>query len=407
MRHKGYLSKIMVMLLIMSLIFIISSCRQDKGSAEAEYPPPRDLYIEGFIGSGEDRAVNLAWETPDTEYNFINYAVYRFNVGGYLDIELENEEETNLDLLYKNAEEITRTTDTNYKHIIGNKNYCFYVTAVYDGDIESKPSNFLCPDVGTYDPVRPGTGEDGGNGNGEDLNGDHKKESENDTLGRDTSGLCFSPYYPVTYGASYTYQVTGTNSWIQTHTITEVYAEGFTEEVVQDFATHTYEWKCLPEGLVNTYGGTMVTDNDSVATSSDVDGITVPASISVGDIWTQTCDLVSSDGKGEGELHRSVTFNRTAAAIEEVTVPAGTFEAIRVDYDLEMSATLVTHDGHSLPLFVDYTSGSEWFVEDIGLVKKTAGVDIDKMDTPEGPSVQLSIEASGVHELIEYSLPWD
>jgi hypothetical protein len=64
-----------------------------------------------------------------------------------------------------------------------------------------------------------------------------------------------------------------------------------------------------------------------------------------------------------------------------------------------------TTDDHSLILSVDYSSGSEWYVENIGLIKKTAGVKLDSMDTPDGPSVPISIDAEGVYELIEYNLP--
>jgi len=64
-----------------------------------------------------------------------------------------------------------------------------------------------------------------------------------------------------------------------------------------------------------------------------------------------------------------------------------------------------TSDGHSLPLGIDYSSGSEWYVENIGLIKKTAGVKLDSMDTPDGPSVPITIDTEGVYELIEYNLP--
>ncbi len=405
--HIGHLAKIIVVLLICSLIFTISSCKQDTGVSETGYAPPQDLNIKEFSGSGAERAVHLVWKAPSAGPEIIQYAVYKFDVEALKDIEFDNEEEIDNDFLVENAEEIARTDDINYKYIIGSKDYCFYVTAIYDGDIESSPSNVICPEV--HAGISPGAGgtEKGRINDYDEENGLDKKEedTESQTLSRDAAGLCYSRYYPAVSGASHTYQVTGTHSWTQPHTIADVTEEGFTEEVVQKNATRSYEWECTPEGLINTYGGIMITGTDIVTTSSEGEGVTIPASISIGDTWTQTRSLISSDGKGQGELHWSVTFNRTAAAIETITVPAGTFEAIRVDYDLEMDASLETHDGHSLPLYVDYSSGSEWYVKDVGLVKKTVGVELDKMDTPDGPSVAISLAFSGVYELMGYSLP--
>ncbi|MGM0366185.1 MAG: hypothetical protein ACQEP5_06560, partial [Actinomycetota bacterium] len=270
-RHKRYLSKITIMLLILSLIFFISSCRQAAGVDEAEYPPPQGLHIEEFSGSGADRAANLAWEALDTEPNVIQYVVYKFDAGAVKGIGFENKEEIDRDLLDQNAEEVVRTADTNHMHIIGEKDYCFYVTAIYDGDIESSPSNVICAGVdidADVSPVGPGTGEDGENGNGADL-AEEGKDPDMQPLSRDAAGLCYNSYYPAAPGASYTYQVTGTRSWVQTHTITDVSGDDFTEEVVQDLVTHIYEWECLPEGLVNTFGGVMITENDTVYTTSD------------------------------------------------------------------------------------------------------------------------------------------
>ena len=84
---------------------------------EIEYPPPQNLYIAGYEGGGNNRKVNLAWDAPDTQLVVIEYVVYR---GGL---------------------EIGRTSNTSYQNKIGKNNYTFYVTAIYEGGIESEPSN--------------------------------------------------------------------------------------------------------------------------------------------------------------------------------------------------------------------------------------------------------------------------
>jgi hypothetical protein len=406
--HKGYLIKLAVIFLTASFILMVTSCGRAAEAGVAEYPPPQNLQIAGLRGSGADRIINLSWDEPDKMSKVIQYIAYKVDGELAQKIGPENVGETDKDLLHESAEEIERTTDTNCEYTIGNNDYCFFVTAIYEGGIESGPGNIVCTGAGMdTSPTGSGTGDNDG---GSTDSAEGKDESDLKTPGLDIipSGPCGNPYYPVVSGATYTYQITGTVSGTQTHTITDVFEDGFKEEVVQDLAahiTHIYEWVCLPEGLINTFAGVMITESDTVETTSDGDGITIPASISVGDTWIQTCNLISSDGKGEGELHRALTYKRTAAAVETVTVPAGTFEAVRVDYDLEVDASMETNDGDSLPLIVDYSSGSEWYVEGVGLVKRTLGVDLDKIDTPEEQSVSIGFEAHGVYELTEYSLP--
>jgi len=404
LRYRSYMIKAAFILLIFTLTLAAVSCKQETAASKIEYLPPLNLSITGFTGSGEGVTINLVWDEPDTNSKVIQYIVYKIDVGAAQKVEPGNEEEINQDWLYKNAEEIYQTAHKNCKHLIGNRDYCFFVTAIYEGDIHSEPSNIACSGS---DIDIPSGGSGMGENNGDGSIAEEVKDSDQKDFGLDTilSGPCGNPYYPIVKGASYAYQVTGTRSWIQTHTILDVNEKGFTEEVVQDIVTNTYEWECMSEGLINTYSGIMTTENDTVNTTSAGEGITIPASILIGDTWKQTCQLISSDGKGQGELQRSLTYNRTAITIETVTVPAGTFEAIRVDYDLEADASMETSDGHSLPLGIDYSSGSEWYVENIGLIKKTAGVKLDSMDTPDGPSVPISIDTEGVYELIEYNLP--
>ncbi len=402
-RYHAYFQKWAAVLVGLALILTAGCSRQT--AQQDQYMPPDHVTLVQFSGSGTERAVLLAWDAPDTQAAVVQYVVYGIQEGRVLAEFAEPLDDAQIQAL-EGAEEVARTENREHAEIIGNQDYCFFVTAVYDPDTESSPSNLVCTGGAYLDPVDSGAARDFDR---EEVNGDENddnKVSDMQDIDQDNRGLCFNPYYPAVVDASYAYQVTGTRDWVQIHTITEMSEEGFKEEVVQDLVTHIYQWECLPEGLVNTYGGVMTTENDTVHTASDTEGITIPSSISLGDTWTQTSELTSSDGMGEGELKRSVTLHRSAAAIETVTVPAGTFEAIRVDYDLEMHAAMETSDGHTLPFAIDSSAGSEWYVKDIGLIKKTAGVDLERMDTPEGPSVPIQLEFHGVFELIEFSLPW-
>ncbi|MFA5014258.1 MAG: prepilin-type N-terminal cleavage/methylation domain-containing protein [Actinomycetota bacterium] len=85
--------------------------------SETDYPPPQNIRITGYYGWGWSRTVYLAWDAPDTELVIIQYVVYR------------------------NGVEIGRTTNRSFSNRIGYYNYNFYVTAIYEGGVESDPSN--------------------------------------------------------------------------------------------------------------------------------------------------------------------------------------------------------------------------------------------------------------------------
>jgi fibronectin type 3 domain-containing protein len=80
------------------------------------------LRIIDYSGGGNNRRVNLAWgEAQDIGVEFVEFVVYRGD-----GVEME---------------EIDRTDDQWYSDRIGWNNYTYYVTAIYEGGIESDPSN--------------------------------------------------------------------------------------------------------------------------------------------------------------------------------------------------------------------------------------------------------------------------
>ncbi|MCG2790262.1 MAG: fibronectin type III domain-containing protein [Actinomycetia bacterium] len=96
----------------------VESNRSNK--VTTKIPPPQDLCIIKYdpeVGAG--RTVYLAWDPPyTTQLVLAGYVIYRD------DIEIG----------------VTLASETSYQDEIKMKNYTFYVTAVYEGDIESEPS---------------------------------------------------------------------------------------------------------------------------------------------------------------------------------------------------------------------------------------------------------------------------
>ena len=81
------------------------------------YPPPQNLRIINYTGTGKDRIVNLAWDAPITQLVIDQYVVYRAGV------------------------ELDRTTNTTYSNKIGRTNYTFYIKVIYQNGIFSDQSN--------------------------------------------------------------------------------------------------------------------------------------------------------------------------------------------------------------------------------------------------------------------------
>lgn len=405
-RNKGYFFKIAVMFLIGALILTVASCGKAESTGEAEYPPPQNLYISGFTGSGADRVVNLFWEVPEVGPTVNQYVVY------------------------KNGAETARTSDTEHQDIIGNSDCDFYVTAIYESGTESGQSNTVTTEnTADISPVSPGTGKDSkGSQNGEDStpeggggqdtgviiendedpeiageNSEDDADSKSFNLNEMLSGPCGNPYFPVAEGISHTYSSSG---GIVISTITSVHEDGFTVTHTADGGTQIHEWKCLPEGLVdfsNPVGEALkvMGGEATIIGNTSVTGVTIPASISIGDNWSQTYSGTLDVQEYDGALDFSLTTNHSVVGTEEVAVPFGTFKALKLNNSLESNFILKTH-GISTPLYTYTATSTSWIVENIGTVKTTTQGSIKGVGQM---AKMISHKFSDTTELIEFSLP--
>jgi hypothetical protein len=133
----------------------------------------------------------------------------------------------------------------------------------------------------------------------------------------------------------------------------------------------TEPWECTIEGLVRQPStsdlvslGMGQQGTETVSTLA-VEGVTLPKSIQQGDTWSQvlTFKLRASDNE---TVEYWLTYAFTAVAAEQVTVPAGTFHALRVDVRASWKAASDPTEAGSADL-------SEWYVPDVGLVKWASG----------------------------------
>lgn len=160
--------------------------------------------------------------------------------------------------------------------------------------------------------------------------------------------------------------------------IGNVREDGFTMDIEYSsgvFASE--EWSCANGDLTmldpgGGAAGSLATLN-GVTAQIDTDdnvGITLPGTINMSDTWQQVLNIEGSvrlpDGR-EGSASGTYTASYEAVGNEEVTVPAGTFEAIRIDvvmvYDL-----LVTVEDLEVPVTTGATQNL-WYKPGVGLVQ--------------------------------------
>jgi hypothetical protein len=191
------------------------------------------------------------------------------------------------------------------------------------------------------------------------------------------TSLCANTYYPVREGATWAYKSTGSpaGDYTFTDTITSVRDDGFTLTSQFGALTRTQEWGCEHEGLVALQLGgasaaTLNNENmDLNLVVDEVNGVTYPSQINAGDQWQHNLSFAGEmNFSGQtGEATGNVQANFTALGKESVTVPAGTFDAMKIqlDSDLNINAKFT---GISVPVTISSTY-TYWLAEGVGWVK--------------------------------------
>ena len=156
-------------------------------------------------------------------------------------------------------------------------------------------------------------------------------------------GLCTNVYYPVRQGATWTYKSTGgpAGEYSFMDTITSARENGFTLTTQIGDLTRTQEWTCNADGLAALQLGgapAAMLNSQNIQLNLDISnatGVTFPSQINPGDQWQHSLDFNGdvSVMNEEAEATGTAQMNFTAIGEESVTVPAGTFEALKIEID--------------------------------------------------------------------------
>ena len=198
------------------------------------------------------------------------------------------------------------------------------------------------------------------------------------------SELCSNMLYPTNQGATWIYTSTGGPGgfFIYTNSITEVRADGFTLTSQSPDFTRTQEWSCQPDGLktLQLGGGNAVGISvqhmTADLTALEVTGINLPKDIMEGSQWQYSMSLegtvvMPDNPQAPAKGTYSVVIQEMGR--ETVTVPAGMFEAIKIQSNSTVDIMSV-FAGMDTPIKFNGTTIT-WYAPGVGYVKSVENGD--------------------------------
>jgi hypothetical protein len=175
--------------------------------------------------------------------------------------------------------------------------------------------------------------------------------------------------------------MSGISSDTFTRSIVAVSADGFTDQdVFGSGVTRTGEWRCNAGALIalNPAAGSTATVQtsglDANFQTTALDGLTLPATVSAGDTWSQNLTIEGTQNINgvEAQSKNVVAYSCTAGGTESVTVPAGTFDALRVTCQITMDIT-INMSGLEVPSQISSTD-TIWYAPGVGMVRTESAI---------------------------------
>lgn len=195
------------------------------------------------------------------------------------------------------------------------------------------------------------------------------------------SAQCDNPYYPVGPSISRKYHVSYPKGMLSDRDYTESFSDfsGDTFTVNTDFgnvAAHI-KWRCTADGLLATqYNNSieMKSTGHSVSVDTiDSKGVTFPNADKwqTGEKWNaeyHISETVNTGGKSIVASKGTVDQDGEVLGTEQVTVPAGTFQAVKIKISSHMDLTMNVTGAKGMPINIKLET-TAWMAKDTGMVK--------------------------------------
>ncbi len=216
-----------------------------------------------------------------------------------------------------------------------------------------------------------------------------------------SKGGCYNAYYPATATLKKTYKTTFAGSSMppstHTETFSNVTADGFSQKM--EFApsevktavggnqgntermTVEHRFKCQPDGLAAVEFVNMALGNQMNLKykTLNVNGLSFPkeSDWQVGKKWQIAFQIEGESALGDPAMKQAlkmlrkgtITMDCEIVGQESVTVPAGTFEAFKVNINISNKISM-NIAGREMPMNNDIKTTS-WFAKDAGVVKSS------------------------------------
>jgi hypothetical protein len=196
--------------------------------------------------------------------------------------------------------------------------------------------------------------------------------------------ICNNSLYPTKQGATWIYASTGgpNGSFNYTNSITEVRADGFTLATQLADQTRTQEWVCQSDGLKalqlggGSAEGISVQGMTAELKTSDVSGVSIPPTLTSGMQWQYSLKLqgtIVMPGDPQAPANGIYSVIMQELGTETVTVPAGTFDAIKIQSNSTVDITS-SFAGTDVPIKFSGTTIT-WYAPGVGYVKSVENGD--------------------------------
>lgn len=192
--------------------------------------------------------------------------------------------------------------------------------------------------------------------------------------------LCNNIYYPVKNKAVYKYTSTGSSAGAYSfqNVISRSTRKGFTVTSRFKKAVNRLRWECKPEGLaamgigLTDMASSMALRQFTNFTASNVTGVSLPANLAPGMEWAYAFDLQGTErvkpGEPAGNIAGRISMNYKAGNIGNVTVPAGSFDALAIEVKTSTEFQIVRANGQNQQI-VSFATYTIWYAPGVGWIK--------------------------------------
>jgi len=199
-----------------------------------------------------------------------------------------------------------------------------------------------------------------------------------------SNGICGNVLYPTAQGATWVYTSAGgpSGTFNYTNSITQARADGFTLTSQFTNIARTQEWSCQPDGLKaiqlggGSAAGISIQEMTASLTASEVTGVSLPKDVTSGMQWQYSLALqgtVAMLGDPQAPAKGTYTAVMQQMGSETITVPAGTFEAIKIQSNSTVDI-ISTFAGNELPIKFNGTTIT-WYAPGVGYIKSVENGD--------------------------------